>query len=108
MPTNRTRRARSHRGLDHWKIDDLLTGRCFLSTGYRPANATGGCGHWTDEEWAEVHAAMRADWNKYGADFMVWWRGGSEQFTAAYASIGGNRRDPSVTPWALTEFGEPK
>lgn len=107
MGTNRTKRTRNHTGLDYWKIQQLLTGDPGLAgVGYVPANNTSGCSHWTDDQWAEVHAAMRADWEKYGKAFMAWWRGETETFSAIYRSIGNRSREPEIEPWALREFGE--
>lgn len=106
MPTNRTKRTRNRAGLDHWKIDQLLTGECLLAGVGYAAMHRHGCNNWTEEEQAQVHEAMRADWRQDGAAFMAWWRGETEAYTAVYGAVGGER-DTSVTPWALTEFGQP-
>lgn len=90
MPTNRTKRTRERAGaLDHWKLDDLMTGQCFLGAGYRPANNRNGCNHWSPAEWAEVRAAMRADWMRHGR--------------AILAALSPD----APKPWALAEWGEP-
>jgi len=107
MPSNRTKRTRAKKGLDYWKIDQLVTGQFLLAgVGYAAINAHG-CNGLSDDEWFGNYAAIEADWHAIGADFMAWWRGDTERFTAAYASVGGKVRDPSITPWVLTEFGEP-
>jgi hypothetical protein len=107
MPTNRTKRTRHHAGLDYWKLEQLVTGAPLIAGVGYGAPFLNGCNYWTEEEWAAVDDAMRADWQLHGAAFMAWWRGETETYTAAYAAIGGQRRAPSVTPWALTKFGEP-
>jgi hypothetical protein len=106
MPTNRTKRSRTSNRLDYWKIDQLVTGAPLLAGVGYAAIAEHGCGHWTEEEWAAYHDAMRADWQEIGDEFMAWWLGETERFTSHYASIGG-KRDPAVTPWAAEEFGRP-
>jgi hypothetical protein len=110
MPTNRTKRTRKGAGqLDYWKIDQLVTGEPSIAgTGYGAAlKHVGGCNHWAPKDWYTYRAAMQDDWRLIGSQFMAWWRGETEQFSAIYASVGGKRRDPGVTPWALREFGEP-
>lgn len=105
MPTNRTKRTRVRQSLDYWKINQLVTGQFLLAgVGYLESFPNG---HFTGEELAELRAKVLEDWEKVGADFMRWWRGDTEQFTAAYSSIGGARRDPAVLPWAAREFGVP-
>jgi hypothetical protein len=112
LPTNRRKRSRVA-SLDHWKLDDLVTGDCYLSAGYVPTNASGGCAHWTPEQWAEVHAAMREDWKLYGAAIMAWWRGETERFSRYAGSHEDQRtrlkewlaRRGQTQPFAHLEFG---
>lgn len=109
MPTNRTRRARVAT-LDHWRVDDLVTGDCFLATGYTPPNNRNGCGRWTADDWADVHAAMQADWDAHGAALMAWWRGDNESFTwhSNRDDLHGRlARCGETQPYALRMFGEP-
>jgi hypothetical protein len=107
MPTNRTRRPRIRKGLNCWKIDQLITGEFLIAgVGYAEMHAHG-CNHWSLEQWHELHEAIRADWQMIGSDFLAWWRGETERYTAIYASIGGRCRDPATEPWALAEFGVP-
>jgi hypothetical protein len=108
MPTNRTKRSRSKQGLDYWKIDQLVTGSFLLAGVGYAAVCHDGWNHWSEEDERRVHELMRTDWDQLGADFMAWWRVENDRFTAAYATYGDKRRDPSITPWALTKFGEPQ
>ena len=116
MPTNRTKRTRSRSGsIDHWKLDDLVTGDCCLGAGYTPPGNRNGCSHWTKEDWAAVHGAMRADWAANGRAVMAWWRGENE-FWTHWQSGGENQRDKlretlagrgQSEPFAFREWGEP-
>lgn len=106
MPTNRTKRTRQNQALDCWKLDQLVTGNFLVAGVGYAAMHNNGCNSWTQEQWDQLHDAIRDDWAQYGETFMAWWRGDSERFTAAYSSIG-QTRNSSVTPWALTQFGEP-
>ena len=106
MPTNRTKRGRHSQSLDYWRIRGLLLGDILIAGVGYGAKHMSGCNNWTPEQWAETTEEMREDWQQYGADFMAWWRGDTERFTAIYGAMG-QTRDPNITPWALTEFGEP-
>jgi hypothetical protein len=105
MPVKR--RLGKKAGLDHWKIDQFVHGWPMIAGVGYSAGIRDGCNHWCPEKWDQFYAAMRADWEIYGADFMRWWRGETEQFTPAYVQVG-RHRDPSVTPWAMTAFGDLK
>lgn len=107
MPTNRTKRTRAVKGLDHWTIDQLVTGQFLIAGVGYAAMHSNGCSSWSDDEWQALYAAIEADWQRVGGAFMEWWRGDSERFSAAYAVVG-RTRNPSITPWALEKFGEPK
>lgn len=106
MPTNRTKRTRQNQALDYWKIDQLVTGTFLIAGVGYAAMHSHGCSSWTQKQWDELHDAIRDDWAQCGASFMAWWRGETERFTAVYSAMG-QTRDPSVTPWALAQFGEP-
>lgn len=106
MPTKRRRNKQDR--LDHWKIDQLVIGWPMLAgTGYSAGIGRGGCGQWKEADWDEFFALMKADWERYGADFMAWWRGETEQFTAAYSELEPKRPDPSIVPWAAQVWGVP-
>lgn len=108
MPTNRTKRTRSHRGLDHWSIDQLVTGD-FTVAGVGLMQGFGsGINGLTADERAELDRRTRAAWAEHGAALLAWWRGDNERFSAVYASVGGNRRNPEIELWAAKEFGEVK
>lgn len=107
MPTNRTKRSRARQTLDYWKIDQLVTGDFLIANVGYAAAYPNGCNSWTAEQWEQLNDTIRDEWRQIGAEFMAWWRGDTERFTAVYSSIGGKRRDPDIEPWALREFGEP-
>lgn len=106
MPTNRTKRSRNQRALDHNHIDQLICGWPMLAgTGFSEG-IQHGCNSWDEDDWQQAYRAeMRRGWGQHGRAFMAWWRGETEQFTFAGLP---DPRDPLLTPWALTEFGEPQ
>lgn len=107
MPTNRTKRTRARHGIDHWKIDQLIVGWPMLAGVGYSEGIQDGCGHWKDDQWDEFHRRMKADWDEFGAAFMAWWNGETEQFTAAYSQLEPKRPNPSITPWAAQVWGVP-
>lgn len=106
MPTNRTKRGRHSQSLDYWRIQGLIHGDILIAGVGYGAKHMSGCNNWSLEQCSETKEEMRQDWLQYGAEFMAWWRGDTERFTAICASMG-KTRDPAIIPWALTEFGEP-
>lgn len=113
MPSNRTKRARTRaNAIDHWKLDQLVTGQCLLAGVGYGAGIPSGCNFWTREEWKAVHSAMRADWERHGRDIMAWWRGERDRYECGFTGrdkLQGSRdRKGETQPWAFLKWGEPQ
>lgn len=96
--------------LDHWKLSQFVTGE-FLMAGVGYAELIpSGWNHWTDEQVAKVHDAMRADWAVHGAAIMAWWRGEHDRFSDRPERREELRewigRRGRTEPWAATQFRE--
>jgi hypothetical protein len=106
MPTNRTKRARNRAGaLDHWKVDQLMTGKCLIAGVGYAAGISNGCGHWKPEDWERVRKAQQADWATHGADLMAWWRGEHDRYTNQFNSREKYREWGVTHPFAAGAFG---
>lgn len=106
MPSNRTRRARQWRPtLDPFRRVALLVGPehvLLAGAGYHPV----GCSmlHMlTEDQHAEVRAAMRSDWLVHGEGLTRWWVEAAPESVGhpwEYVTPGG----PGTRPWAWWQF----
>lgn len=114
MPTNRTFRTRTRRGVDEFRIEELLsgTGASFLAgVGYLGHHVTrsGGCVFTLDElglaDRAAALSEMRSDWIERRDELLKAWITRDEAFQAKFphAKLGG----PGTRPWAWWAFDAP-
>ena len=98
------------RAFDDYHRQQLLEGPdgvLLAGVGYLAPTLSGHFHNTPPEEQAAVLAEMRADWARYGADLMTWWRSGEHAEGVrpwAWVPAGG----PDTLPWAAEEFGEPE
>lgn len=108
MPTKR-RVGKAHL-LDDYRRQQLLDGPDASSLGamgYLGPFRAGTVARLTEAQYAEMLAAMRDDWGRFGGEMMDRWRRGEyEPDTKPWIFVipGGVDRDP----WAWEQFGDPR
>jgi hypothetical protein len=97
------------RQFDDYRRQQLLEGPdavLLADVGYLHSISVGSFDRASPEEQAVVLDEMRADWARYGADLMTWWRSGEHaEGIRPWAWVPAG--SPDTLPWAAEAFGEP-